>query len=128
MGKSWVRKRKLDSELNSEGCTPEQRKALEEERITLLQKLRRKTLRNKRNRKIRLQTAEQLLQQQKLMLERRLAVVITLLVLKFSIISNIIVIILLYSPPVAVSSNVYNRSGNDFITPPLAEQNFESSR
>ena len=126
MGKSWARKRKLDSELNSEGCTPEQRKALEEERITLLQKLRRKTLRNKRNRKIRLQTAEQLLQQQKLMLER-LVVVITL-VLKFPIISNIIVIILLYSPPVAVSSNVYNRSGNDFITPPLAEQNFESSR
>ena len=127
MGKSWARKRKLDSELNSEGCTPEQRKALEEERITLLQKLRRKTLRNKRNRKIRLQTAEQLLQQQKLMLEKRLVVVITL-VLKFPIISNIIVIILLYSPPVAVSSNVYNRSGNDFITPPLAEQNFESSR
>ena len=126
MGKSWARKRKLDSELNSEGCTPEQRKALEEERITLLQKLRRKTLRNKRNRKIRLQTAEQLLQQQKLMLER-LVVVITL-VLKFPIISNIIVIILLYSPPVAVSSNVYNRSGNDFITPPLAEQNFDSSR
>ena len=126
MGKSWVRKRKLDSELNSEGYTPEERKALEEERITLLQKLRRKTLRNKRNRKIRLQTAEQLLQQQKLMLER-LVVVITL-VLKFPIISNIIVIILLYSPPVAVSSNVYNRSGNDFITPPLAEQNFESSR
>ena len=126
MGKSWARKRKLDSELNSEGCTPEQRKALEEERITLLQKLRRKTLRNKRNRKIRLQTAEQLLQQQKLMLER-LVVVITL-VLKFSIISNIIVIILLYSPPVAVSSNVFNRSGNDFITPPLAEQNVQSSR
>ena len=126
MGKSWARKRKLDSELNSEGCTPEQRKALEEERITLLQKLRRKTLRNKRNRKIRLQTAEQLLQQQKLMLER-LVVVITL-VLKFPIISNIIVIILLYSPPVAVSSNVFNRSENDFITPPLAEQNVQSSR
>ena len=102
MGKSWVRKRKLDSELNSEGYTPEERKALEEERITLLQKLRRKTLRNKRNRKIRLQTAEQLLQQQKLMLER-LVVVITL-VLKFPIISNIIVIILLYSPPVSLES------------------------
>jgi len=70
MGKSWVRKRKLESELNSDSTTDEQKKVLEEERLKLLQKLRRKTLRNKKNRKIRLQTAEQLVQQQKLMLER----------------------------------------------------------
>ena len=68
MGKSWVRKRKLESELNSDSTTEEQKKELEEERLKLLQKLRRKTLRNKKNRKIRLQTAEQLVQQQKLML------------------------------------------------------------
>jgi hypothetical protein len=70
MGKSWVRKRKLESELTSDSTTDEQKKVLEEERLKLLQKLRRKTLRNKKNRKIRLQTAEQLVQQQKLMLER----------------------------------------------------------
>jgi hypothetical protein len=70
MGKSWVRKRKLESELTSDSITDEQKKVLEEERLKLLQKLRRKTLRNKKNRKIRLQTAEQLVQQQKLMLER----------------------------------------------------------
>ena len=64
MGKSWLRKRKLESELNSDSTTPEEKKALEEERHKLLQKLRRKTLRNKRNRKIRLQTAEKLVQQQ----------------------------------------------------------------
>jgi hypothetical protein len=56
--------------LNSDSTTDEQKKVLEEERLKLLQKLRRKTLRNKKNRKIRLQTAEQLVQQQKLMLER----------------------------------------------------------
>jgi len=70
MGKSWVRKRKLESELTSDSTTDEQKKVLEEERLKLLQKLRRKTLRNKKNRKIRLQTAGQLVQQQKLMLER----------------------------------------------------------
>ena len=70
MGKSWVRKRKLESDLNSDSFTDEQKKELEEERLKLLQKLRRKTLRNKKNRKIRLQTAEQLVQQHKLMLER----------------------------------------------------------
>ena len=70
MGKSWVRKRKLESELTSDSITDEQKQVLEEERLKLLQKLRRKTLRNKKNRKIRLQTAEQLVQQQKLMLER----------------------------------------------------------
>ena len=70
MGKSWVRKRKLESELNSDSITNEQKKDLEEERLKLLQKLRRKTLRNKQNRKFRLQAAEQLVQQQKLMLER----------------------------------------------------------
>ena len=70
MGKSWVRKRKLESELNSDSITNEQKKELEEERLKLLQKLRRKTLRNKQNRKFRLQAAEQLVQQQKLMLER----------------------------------------------------------
>jgi hypothetical protein len=70
MGKRWVRKRKLESELTSDSTTDEQKKVLEEERLKLLQKLRRKTLRNKKNRKIRLQTAEQLVQQQKLMLER----------------------------------------------------------
>ena len=64
MGKSWLRKRKLESELNSDSTTPEEKKALEEERHKLLQKLRRKTLRNKKNRKIRLQTAEKLVQQQ----------------------------------------------------------------
>jgi F0F1-type ATP synthase membrane subunit b/b' len=64
MGKSWIRKRKLESELESVSTTPEERKALEEERHKLLQKLRRKTLRNKKNRKIRLQTAEKLVQQQ----------------------------------------------------------------
>ncbi len=71
MGKSWVRKRKLESELKSDSIDPEQKKGLEEERLKLLQKLRRKTLRNKKNRKIRLQTAEQLIQQQKLMLDKR---------------------------------------------------------
>ena len=71
MGKSWVRKRKLESELNSDSTTPEERKALEEERDKLLQKLRRKTIRNKKNRKIRLQTtAEKLVQQQQNMLNR----------------------------------------------------------
>ena len=70
MGKSWVRKRKLESELTSDSTTDEQKKVLEEERLKLLHKLRRKPLRNKKNRKIRLQTAEQLVQQQKLMLER----------------------------------------------------------
>ena len=64
MGKSWLRKRKLESELNSDSTTPEEKKALEEERHKLLQKLRRKTLRNKKNRKIRLQTAEKFVQQQ----------------------------------------------------------------
>jgi hypothetical protein len=64
MGKSWIRKRKLESELESVRTTPEERKALEEERHKLLQKLRRKTLRNKKNRKIRLQTAEKMVQQQ----------------------------------------------------------------
>ncbi len=64
MGKSWIRKRKLESELESVSTTPEERKALEEERHKLLQKLRRKTLRNKKNRKIRLQTAEKMVQQQ----------------------------------------------------------------
>ena len=64
MGKSWLRKRKLESELNSDSTTPEGKKALEEERHKLLQKLRRKTLRNKKNRRIRLQTAENLVQQQ----------------------------------------------------------------
>ena len=71
MGKGWVRKRKLESELKSDSTTDEQKKELEEERLQLLQKLRRKTLRNKKNRKIRLQAAEQLVQQQKLMLEKR---------------------------------------------------------
>ncbi len=71
MGKSWVGKRKLESELKSDSIDPEQKKDLEEERLKLLQKLRRKTLRNKKNRKIRLQTAEQLIQQQKLMLDKR---------------------------------------------------------
>ena len=70
MGKSWVRKRKLESELNSDSTTPEERKALEEERDKLLQKLRRKTIRNKKNRKIRLQTAEKLVQQHQHMLNR----------------------------------------------------------
>ena len=55
MGKSWVRKRKLESELNSDSITNEEKKDLEEERLRLLQKLRRKTLRNKQNRKVRLQ-------------------------------------------------------------------------
>ena len=49
MGKSWVRKRKLESELTSDSTTDEQKKVLEEERLKLLQKLRRKTLRNKKN-------------------------------------------------------------------------------
>ena len=70
MGKSWVRKRKLESELNSDSITDEQKQNLEKERLQLLQKLRRKTLRNKQNRKVRLQVAEQLVKQQKLMLER----------------------------------------------------------
>ena len=70
MGKSWVRKRKLESELNSDSLSDEQKQNLENERLQLLQKLRRKTLRNKQNRKIRLQVAEQLVQQQKVMLER----------------------------------------------------------
>ena len=70
MGKSWVRKRKLESELNSDSLSDEQKQNLENERLQLLQKLRRKTLRNKQNRKVRLQVAEQLVQQQKLMLER----------------------------------------------------------
>ena len=70
MGKSWVRKRKLESELNSDSINDEQKQTLEKERLQLLQKLRRKTLRNKQNRKIRLQVAEQLVQQQKVMLER----------------------------------------------------------
>jgi hypothetical protein len=70
MGKSWVRKRKLESELNSDSITDEQKQNLENERLQLLQKLRRKTLRNKQNRKVRLQVAEQLVQQQKVMLER----------------------------------------------------------
>ena len=70
MGKSWVRKRKLESELNSDSITDEQKQNLEKERLQLLQKLRRKTLRNKQNRKVRLQVAEQLVQQQKVMLER----------------------------------------------------------
>ena len=48
MGKSWVRKRKLESELKSDSIDPEQKKDLEEERLKLLQKLRRKTLRNKK--------------------------------------------------------------------------------
>ena len=70
MGKSWVRKRKLESELNSDSLSDEQKQKLENERLQLLQKLRRKTLRNKQNRKVRLQVAEQLVQQQKVMLER----------------------------------------------------------
>ena len=70
MGKSWVRKRKLESELNSDSLSDEQKQNLEKERLQLLQKLRRKTLRNKQNRKVRLQVAEQLVKQQKLMLER----------------------------------------------------------
>ena len=70
MGKSWVRKRKLESELNSDSLSDEQKQNLENERLQLLQKLRRKTLRNKQNRKVRLQVAEQLVKQQKLMLER----------------------------------------------------------
>jgi hypothetical protein len=70
MGKSWVRKRKLESELNSDSLSDEQKQNLENERLQLLQKLRRKTLRNKQNRKVRLQVAEQLVQQQKVMLER----------------------------------------------------------
>ena len=70
MGKSWVRKRKLESELNSDSINDEQKQNLEKERLQLLQKLRRKTLRNKQNRKVRLQVAEQLVKQQKLMLER----------------------------------------------------------
>ena len=70
MGKSWVRKRKLESELNSDSLSDEQKQNLEKERLQLLQKLRRKTLRNKQNRKVRLQVAEQLVQQQKVMLER----------------------------------------------------------
>ena len=70
MGKSWVRKRKLESELNSDSLTDEQKQNLENERLQLLQKLRRKTLRNKQNRKVRLQVAEQLVKQQKVMLER----------------------------------------------------------
>ena len=70
MGKSWVRKRKLESELNSDSLSDEQKQNLENERLQLLQKLRRKTLRNKQNRKVRLQVAEQLVQQQKMMLER----------------------------------------------------------
>ena len=70
MGKSWVRKRKLESELNSDSINDEQKQNLEKERLQLLQKLRRKTLRNKQNRKVRLQVAEQLVQQQKVMLER----------------------------------------------------------
>ena len=70
MGKSWVRKRKLESELNSDSITDEQKQNLEKERLQLLQKLRRKTLRNKQNKKVRLQVAEQLVQQQKVMLER----------------------------------------------------------
>ena len=70
MGKSWVRKRKLESELNSDSLSHEQKQNLENERLQLLQKLRRKTLRNKQNRKVRLQVAEQLVQQQKMMLER----------------------------------------------------------
>ena len=70
MGKSWVRKRKLESELNSDSTIPEERKALEKERDKLLQKLRRKTIRNKKNRKIRLQTAEKLVQQQQNMFNR----------------------------------------------------------
>ena len=70
MGKSWVRKRKLESELNSDSLSDEQKQNLEKERLQLLQKLRRKTLRNKQNRKVRLQVAEQLVKQQKVMLER----------------------------------------------------------
>ena len=70
MGKSWVRKRKLESELNSDSINDEQKQNLEKERLQLLQKLRRKTLRNKQNRKVRLQVAEQLVKQQKVMLER----------------------------------------------------------
>jgi hypothetical protein len=70
MGKSWVRKRKLESELNSDSLSDEQKQNLENERLQLLQKLRRKTLRNKQNRKVRLQVAEQLVKQQRVMLER----------------------------------------------------------
>ena len=54
------KKRKLESELvSNKHLSIEEREELEKERLRILEKLRLKTLRNKKNRKARLQKAEQ---------------------------------------------------------------------
>jgi hypothetical protein len=54
------KKRKLESELvSNKHLSNEEREELEKERLRIIEKLRLKTLRNKKNRKARLQKAEQ---------------------------------------------------------------------